>query len=389
MRDPKIVMTLMVRDEADVIAAMLEHHFAEGVDVVIVTDNGSVDGTREILAEYAASGRVEVHDYLAHDKNQAAVVSSMASRAATHHGATWVINADADEFFVARDPQKTLRDALEGIPTGIGSFEVPVVNMTGPPAREGGALGRLIWRDHREESSLMTTVALHSHPTSDVIHVGRADIAVVQGNHGVNIQSLGSPPPGSEVEVLHFPWRTYSQYATKIENTGKSYDANPRLNPSPRHHGMRDYRFLNAGVLEQMYLIRHPDDEPGPEFVRDSRIADRLTRLLEDGLARVPSRLEEALSPAWSEYSEADRVTAQETARLVIPLEVEHLAASTKWRDMYRAEAAGRRKAEESARGAEAERDRLARLPELRLRRFVGRATRKAARVLSSLTRRR
>lgn len=387
MRNPKIVMTLMVRDEADVIAAMLEHHLAEGVDIVIVTDNGSVDGTREILADYAASGRVEVHDYLKHDKNQAAVVSSMAARAATHHGATWVVNADADEFFVAQDPHKTLRDALVGIPTGIGSFEVPVVNMTGPPAREGGALNRLVWRDHREESSLMETVALHSHPTSDVIHVGRADVIVVQGNHGVNIQSLGSPPPGCEVEVLHFPWRTFSQYATKIENTGKSYDANPLLNPSPRHHGMRDYRFLNAGVLEPMYLIRHPGEEPGPEFVHDSRVADRLTRLLENGLAQVPSRLEEALSPAWSEYSEADRVRAQEIARLVIPLEMEHLAASTRWRDMYRAEAAGRRRAEESARSAEAEGDRLARLPELRFRRLVGRAKRKISRVLSSLNR--
>jgi len=389
MRNPKIVMTLMVRDEADVIAAMLEHHLAEGVDVVIVTDNGSVDGTREILAEYAASGRVEVHDYLKHDKNQAAVVSSMAARAATHHGATWVVNADADEFFVARDPQKTLRDALAEIPTGIGSFEAQVINMTGPPAREGGSIHRLVWRDHREESSLMETVALHSHPTSDVIHVGRPDVVVVQGNHGVNIQSLGSPPRGSEVEVLHYPWRTYSQYATKIENTGKSYDANPLLNPSPRHHGMRDYRFLNAGILEQMYLVRHPASEPGPEFVHDSRIADRLARLLADGRAQVPSRLEEALSPAWSEYSEADRARARETARLVIPLEVEHLAASTKWRDMYRAEAAGRQRAEESARGAEAERDRLARLPELRLRRLVGRVKRKSARVLSSLARRR
>ncbi|HAS32610.1 MAG TPA: glycosyltransferase, partial [Microbacterium sp.] len=94
-------MTLMVRDEADIIAAMIEHHLSQGVDLIIATDNGSVDGTREILADYAASGRVEVHDYLAHDKNQTGVVSEMASRAASEHAATWVINADADEFFIA------------------------------------------------------------------------------------------------------------------------------------------------------------------------------------------------------------------------------------------------------------------------------------------------
>ena len=42
----RIVMTLKVRDEADVIDANLRFHLAAGADFFIVTDNGSTDGTR-------------------------------------------------------------------------------------------------------------------------------------------------------------------------------------------------------------------------------------------------------------------------------------------------------------------------------------------------------
>lgn len=372
----KIVMTLLVRDEADIIAATIEHHLAQGVDLIIATDNGSVDGTREILAAYAESGRLELHDYLAHDKNQSAVVSGMASRAAAEHGATWVINADADEFFLPKVPGKTLREALERIPTGIGSFQAPVVNMTGEPARTGAALRRLTRRDHRDEDSLMTTVALHAHPSSDAIHVGRPDVKVQQGNHGVDIPQMGYPPAEAEIEVLHFPWRTYAQYSTKIRNTGQSYDANPELNPSPRHHGMRDYRFWKAGVLEPLYLIRHPGAEPGDEFPVDDRVVTSLQALVDEGAAIEPGLLAPLLADDWEAYTHDERQEAEAIARIVIPLEIEHLAASTRWRDLYRGEAAGRRAAARERDEARAEAEYLRTRPEARARRLAGRLVR-------------
>ena len=53
----RIAMTLVVRDEADIVGTWLDYHLASGVDVVIATDHRSVDGTSEILREHARDGQ--------------------------------------------------------------------------------------------------------------------------------------------------------------------------------------------------------------------------------------------------------------------------------------------------------------------------------------------
>ena len=81
----KFVVTLMVRDEADIIAAFVEHHLAQGADLIIATDNGSVDGTTEILQRYADLGVLELYHDPVFRKQQHSVVTGMARRAATEH----------------------------------------------------------------------------------------------------------------------------------------------------------------------------------------------------------------------------------------------------------------------------------------------------------------
>ena len=52
----KLVMTLLVRDEADIVDAQIAYHLHAGVDFVVATDNRSVDATTEILERYARDG---------------------------------------------------------------------------------------------------------------------------------------------------------------------------------------------------------------------------------------------------------------------------------------------------------------------------------------------
>src|SRR5687768_13062418 len=97
----KLVMTLKIRDEGDVIDANLRFHLAAGVDFFIVTDNGSVDETPEILERYRKAGLAQILEKPADEfyRPNPEWVTDMARLAATEHGADWVINNDADEFW--------------------------------------------------------------------------------------------------------------------------------------------------------------------------------------------------------------------------------------------------------------------------------------------------
>ncbi len=92
----------MVRDEVDIIEATLDHLLGQGVDQLLVSDNGSADGTLERLRE-RASGDPRIH--VAQDREPAYYQGEKMSRlvrAASRAGADWVIPFDADEFWFAR-----------------------------------------------------------------------------------------------------------------------------------------------------------------------------------------------------------------------------------------------------------------------------------------------
>lgn len=321
----RLAMTLMVRDEADIVGAMIDHHLPQGVDTLIVTDNGSVDGTAELLEAYAADGRIVLHHDPEHRKQQAVTVTRMAREAYTEHGADWVINADADEFWLPRADGLTLREAFAGIPKDIQAFDVAVHDMIGPAALAGTGLQRLVYRDLRPVEALQR-VGLKAHATHDAVHIGDPEVEVVQGNHFVSLENRGPVPAGSEVEVLHFPWRSWEQYSRKVRNAGSAYE-NSDLTPSPNHHGMRDYRRLLAGVLYPLYLCRHPDAEEleagvaTGEYVLDTRIAERIPSPVADRpVDGVTEPVERAIGLALADLdrrlAEAQDATARAEAEL-------------------------------------------------------------------------
>lgn len=321
----RFVVTMMVRDEIDIVAAMIEHHLAQGADLIIATDNGSVDGTTEVLQSYADLGVLELHHDPVFRKQQHALVTTMARRAYTEHGADWVVNADADEFWVPCDRRLTLRSALEAIPLSLGAFPIPVTNLVGPPAMRGSGVDRLLWRDMRTAEQLQA-VGIFAQPTGDVLHRGDPDVVLAQGNHFVSLESAGQPDPAFAIEVLHVPWRSYVQFERKVTNTGRSYEANPDLKPSKNHHGIADYRRYLAGRLLFAFLDRQPLERDlvaaGPDgaFVYDPWLRDHLHELT--GRALRPDLLAPILDAASDEpIDRAEHERGATIGRLFIDLE--------------------------------------------------------------------
>lgn len=275
----RVVMTLMVRDEIDVIACWLDYHLTQGIDQIIVTDNASIDGTFELLEQYAADERIELRTYEPHDKRQFAVVTQMARDAFTEYGADWVLNSDADEFWTTADGS-TVGEAVRRLPKDGKAFPVKVTNMFSTPLERGFNAADAIYRDERDHAEL-ERVGLHAQPTQNLIHPGAADVEVVQGNHFSSLPQADQLPSNVPIEVLHFPMRSWEQYRARVEMTAQAYAESPTLNPSPRHHVMRDHRWLQAGILKPFFVARHPEASNLQSGFREDRsFAERLAQVV-------------------------------------------------------------------------------------------------------------
>lgn len=106
-----VIGLAMVRDEADVIEHTVRHMLAQDLDLVVVADNLSTDGTREILDAIVQEGyRLVVVDDPDPAYRQSEKMTEMANTWATT--GDWVVPFDADELWGVRG-RRTLADALK------------------------------------------------------------------------------------------------------------------------------------------------------------------------------------------------------------------------------------------------------------------------------------
>lgn len=128
----RLAATLLVRDEEQILGAHLDYHLAQGVDLFLVMDNGSIDATPEILREYERMGAVRIVPGAEPGHyRQGEWVTKLARLAATEYGADWVLNLDADEFWWPN--AGTLPDALASVPDRYGVLHAARIDFDPVP----------------------------------------------------------------------------------------------------------------------------------------------------------------------------------------------------------------------------------------------------------------
>ena len=207
----KLVMTLLVRNEADVVDAQLAYHLHAGVDFVMPRTTRSSDGTTEILERYERAGRLRLFREEADDMRQAEWVTRMARLAATEHGADWVVNADADEFWWPRGG--SLKDVPATVPARYGVLRGCWRHFLPRPDDESFFAERTTVRLAAPAIPGDKETVFHAH--GKVGHRAHPEVEIEAGNHNAEASGLDPLRAWHPLEVLHFSFRSVAQLQRK------------------------------------------------------------------------------------------------------------------------------------------------------------------------------
>lgn len=223
----------MCKDEADVAEGLLRHLAGE-VDHIIIADNDSVDGTRDILHQLTRELPLTVLDDPVVAYNQSAKMSALAELAAAEHGPCWIAAVDFDELWGC--PAGRIRDFLPRLPAEVTVVPAALTNHlpTALDTADEDPFRSMVWRQRAPQ------------PLGKMAFLWEPDAVIHQGNHGVTLPS-GQPdpyaadwaiqmllaemlddevPPGEAgLQIRHFPIRSADHMVRKAQNGGRALAA--------------------------------------------------------------------------------------------------------------------------------------------------------------------
>jgi glycosyltransferase involved in cell wall biosynthesis len=263
----KLVMTLLVRNEEDIVRYNIDFHLSKGVDFIIATDNGSTDSTRDILREYEEKGVLHLIDEKNHNHNQAEWNNRMAGIARSQYGADIIFHCDADEFWYPRSGK--LKDEISNRPEDI--LVVDVVNVlledkggeeAFPEDTKFAVVNPVVSMDYQKESR-MTNMFYFKYPSKVIFTPRKKVLLVSQGNHTVtNKDDSITEGKSQDIVIYHYPIRSKAHFFQKTIFGGSAYENSDIHSKDTGFHTRRWYASYKEGLLDEEYkkLILHKGD---------------------------------------------------------------------------------------------------------------------------------
>jgi glycosyltransferase involved in cell wall biosynthesis len=272
----------VVRNEADIIETCVRHHLTIGVERILIIDNGSTDGTPEVLERLERSLPVQWTREAGAFK-QDALITRLA-REAFSRGGTWVLPFDADEFWCV-EPPHTLRSVLSS--TRATAIRCEVLNFAQDRRVAAGgpeALLHMRFRPARTvgpplagQRAVESGVAAYVEAEYPGKWISRASphLSIARGNHSID-GLVGRTTHGTPIVCLHAPLRSRSILNEKAVH-GRRLDSQD-LDPSVGWHVRRWARMTEEQLDHEWEANSCPavaqnDDSPTPRFVVDERLS--------------------------------------------------------------------------------------------------------------------
>lgn len=205
-----VIALMLVRDEADIIEDTLRH-LAAHVDFIEVHDNGSTDGTQDILADLQAELPLTVYPDPDPAYWQSKKMSEWAKRLHSLGLYDWIVPCDADELWYGPDG-KRLGDWLDSIGREAQVARAALFNYF-PPCEgfSGSPVKALQWRSAAPGALPKAAGRLHR------------KIVIQPGNHGITYGPGSYAVKVDGATIRHYSWRTPEQYLRKIRNGIEAY----------------------------------------------------------------------------------------------------------------------------------------------------------------------
>ena len=253
-------MSMQVKNEADIIALNIKYHAARGVEYFLIIDNGSTDGTWEILQDLQQQFNLQLFRDSEPIHNQAYNMTKLAHIAAKQ-GIDFLIHNDADEFWFPQS--QSLLTFLNRSQTILRVKRVNVLPILKTPDKwlySPWITNNVVTYDMDTEDYTGVNF-LHHRVLHKIMSNSHGLIRVGGGNHGGThvwdkIHCRKYCDWNQDIKIYHYALRSFEQFKIRVQTISESLTYTTMMKYKKHNFGAHAVHWANAyrqGKLKNIY----------------------------------------------------------------------------------------------------------------------------------------
>ncbi len=257
LNDCKLVMTLLVKNEQEILEYNIKFHLSQGVDFIIATDNGSTDATPEILEKYAKQGCLHIINEPSDAFNQDLWVNRMGKIAYEKYSATMLFHCDADEFWEHKNGN--LKEELLSLPhidlLRVSAENKIMVDKDGQEKFPEDVIYTVARTSRKKSVSKLSNNRYLKKAFKKVIFkTDKGLFDVTTGNHKI-VDDLRKAVQKKSKNIIihHYPVRGKEHFYNKVIGGGQALNKTKNISTTIGKHWRKWYSKYENGELEQEY----------------------------------------------------------------------------------------------------------------------------------------